>query len=77
MNVQYDPEVDAMYIQFGKGKVVSTRALDDSRNIDLGEDGQAIGVELLGVSRGVATEDLPERQAIEAALAKLGVKIAA
>lgn len=75
--IEYDPEVDAMYIRLRRAKVTSTRSLDDSRNVDYDANGAPIGVELLGVSRGVDTSDLPKRVEIEQALAKLGVRTAA
>ncbi len=75
MKIEFDPDADAMYIQLRKGRVGSTRSLDESRNVDLGTDGHPVGVELLDVSKGIDTTDLPERAAVEAALAKLGTKV--
>lgn len=77
MKIEFDPDADAMYIRLRNGRVISTRSLDDSRYVDLGANGQPIGVEVLGVSQGIDTTDLPEREAIEQALGKLGTKVLA
>ena len=76
MSFEYDKSVDAAYITLRRGRVVATKRLDDSRLIDLGEDGQPVGVELLNVREcGVDTSDLPEQEAIERILARHKIKV--
>jgi uncharacterized protein YuzE len=71
----YDQEADAIYITFSDKPVASTKALDDLRVIDYAADGSPIGVELLCVSEGVITEDLPHLKDILHLLEGIQVKI--
>ena len=69
MLITYDPEADALYAELrcAEGKV-RTREIDDRRLVDVDESGEAVGVELLFVSRGVNLEGLPEAERIAAAM---------
>ena len=49
MKIRYDPDADAMYIQFREGKVDSTKEIDENTIIDFNKAGQVIGVEILFV----------------------------
>ncbi len=49
MKIRYDPEADAMYIQFRDAKVDHTQELDENTIIDFDKEGQVIGVEVLFV----------------------------
>jgi uncharacterized protein YuzE len=70
MRLDYDPEADAAYVALRDvAQVERTMALDDHRLIDY-VGTQAVGVELLAVSRGVRLDDLPERDAIARLLAE-------
>jgi uncharacterized protein YuzE len=76
LSIEYNREVDAIYVWLRKGvERTSGRKLDDSRYIDLGEDGRPIGIELLNVSHGVETEGLPEKEAVEELLARHRIRI--
>jgi uncharacterized protein YuzE len=73
---EYDKKADAAYIWLRRGvKRAYGKSLDDRRYVDYGADDKPIGVELLGVSRGVETQDLPEQQVIERVLTKHHVKL--
>jgi uncharacterized protein YuzE len=75
LSVEYSRAVDAMYIWLRRGvERTFGRKLDDSRYVDFGEDGRPIGIELLNVSRGVETEGLPEREAVEVLLARRRIR---
>jgi uncharacterized protein YuzE len=75
MRFEPDREADAIYITLREGvRRVFGQNLDDNRYIDFGEDNQPLGIELLGVSKGVVTEDLPERAAVER-LARHKIKV--
>ena len=63
MELKYDKRADA----YGKD-------LDDLRRIDYDADGQPRGVELLCVSEGVVTDDLPQRAEIERIMEDNGIK---
>jgi uncharacterized protein YuzE len=53
MRTSYDPEVDAMFIWFGPEgvKSVETEEVAPGVMLDFDENGQVIGVEVLGVSQ--------------------------
>ena len=71
----YDQEADAIYIAFSDKVVASTRALDDVRVIDYAADGSPVGIELLCVSEGVITDDLPHLKDVLHLLEGIQVKI--
>jgi len=71
----YDQEADAIYITFSDKPVASTRALDDMRVIDYAADGSPVGIELLCVSEGVITDDLPYMKDVLHLLEGIQVKI--
>lgn len=65
MHLTHDPEADAVYIRLRPGgRPARTEHLDWERHIDYGEDGQPIGIEVLGISQGVDLSDLPEQEAV-------------
>jgi uncharacterized protein YuzE len=65
VHLEYDPEADAIYVQFRKpvGKV-ETEFIDDARYVDYDEAENVIGVEILGVSQGIDLNGLPEADRI-------------
>ena len=71
----YDQEADAIYITFSDKPVASTKALDDMRVIDYAADGSPVGIELLCVSEGVMTDDLPYLKDVSNLLEGIKVKI--
>ncbi len=68
LSIQYDREVDALYVTLREAPCAYTRPLDDLRNVDYGADGQPIGVEWLRVREGVDLTDVPRAGEIEEAL---------
>lgn len=65
---------DGVYIRLRAGKVVSGKDLDDRRHIDLDQNGNPVGVDLMDVSHGVDLNDLPEPALLREILAKHGIK---
>lgn len=61
---EHSKTADAIYIRFSDQPYAYGKDLDDDRRIDYAVNGEVIGVELLGVSEGVHTDDLPHREAI-------------
>jgi len=51
MKIEYDKEVDALYIRLQEKKVARTRELEDGLNIDLDEEGKLIGLEILDATQ--------------------------
>ena len=60
MEISYDKEADAMYIEFRKGKFVKNKKVDDFTIIDLDKEGKILGIELLEVSNRLPTEAISE-----------------
>ena len=50
MHITYDPEADALYIQFRTGRAAKTRKLSDGVMIDMNRRGQVFGIEILDAS---------------------------
>ena len=51
MKIDYDKEADAMYIEIRKGEFARNKKVDDITIIDLDEEGNILGIELLEVSK--------------------------
>ena len=75
MDVRYDSKADAIYILFNDIPYSYGKSLDDERHIDYGENNEIRGVELLCVSDGVITDDLPNRVEIERVLDDRGIRV--
>jgi len=75
MNMEYDRKAEAIYIYLNDEPVDHTEKLDDLRYIDYAYDDTPVGIELLCVSDGVITNDLPQRAEVEALLEKHHIKI--
>ncbi len=74
-HIEFDDKADVIYIHFNDCPVEYTKKLDDMRYIDYASDDTLIGVELLCVSEGVITDDLPNRAEIERALEDRGIRV--
>ncbi len=48
MKIEYDREVDALYIRIQEKDVVRTQEVSDGVNLDFDCDGRLIGLEVLG-----------------------------
>ncbi len=75
LKVVTDPQADAIYIYLRTLPVAYTEELDENRYVDYGADGEPVGIDLLQVSEGVNTDDLPQQAEVEKVLTGLGVKI--
>ena len=58
MEISYDKEADAMYIEFRKGDCANTKAIDKETIIDIDNKGNLLGIELLSVSKRIPAESL-------------------
>ncbi len=47
VSIEFDSEVNAMYIRFKKGKVDKSEPLADNVIVDVDKKGEAIGIEIL------------------------------
>ena len=69
MQVQYDPEADAIYVRLRESEgSIRTERVDERRLVDYNASGDVAGVELLSVSRGVDLRGLPEAARIADAM---------
>ena len=75
MDIKYDKRADAIYILLSNKPYAYGKDLDNERRIDYDVNGNPRGVELLCVSTGVITDDLPNRVEIEHALEDRGIKV--
>jgi uncharacterized protein YuzE len=75
MRVEYDKKADAIYIYLSNGLYAYGKNLDHERRIDYDANDEPIGIELLCVSEGVITNDLPHRGEIERLLEKHHIKL--
>ena len=75
MKMKYDREADAIYILLSNKPYAYGKDLDNERRIDYDAKDNPRGVELLCVSTGVITDDLPNRAEVELALDDRGIKV--
>lgn len=60
MEINYDKQADAVYIEFQKGKFFKNKKIDDFTIIDLDKDDNILGIELIEVSKRIPIESLSE-----------------
>ena len=51
MNISYDQDVDALYIQFGEDHPEGVTEMSAGVNLDLTPEGKVVGIEILNASR--------------------------
>jgi hypothetical protein len=72
IQVRHSPSADALYVRCSDRPVAYTEDISRTRayerGVDNAEDGTPVGVEFLGVSRGVDLTDVPRADEIAALL---------
>lgn len=58
MKIEYDKEADAMYIEFSKGEFAKNKKIDNDTIVDLDEDDNIIGIEIINVSKRLSKDFL-------------------
>ncbi len=58
MKIEYDKEVDALYIRIQEKKVARTKEVEEGINLDFDEDGKIIGLEIIGATERYKKEDI-------------------
>ena len=58
MRIEYDREVDALYIRLQEKYVAKTVELEEGLNIDLDEKGKLIGLEVLDATERYSLADI-------------------
>ena len=60
MEITYDKDADALYIEFQKGDFAKNKKIDDLTIIDLDKEGNMLGIEFLNASKRIPRESLAE-----------------
>lgn len=58
MKIEYDREVDALYVRLQEKFVAKTVEVDEGVNIDFDEEGKLIGLEILDATERYALSDV-------------------
>ncbi|MBU2602855.1 MAG: DUF2283 domain-containing protein [Actinobacteria bacterium] len=58
MKVRFDEEADALYVRLGDSRIVESEELRPGLIVDLDEQGEVVGLEILDVAKRVPTADL-------------------
>jgi uncharacterized protein YuzE len=58
MKIEYDKEVDALYIRIQEKDVARTQEITDGVNLDFDGDGRLIGLEVLSASKRYSSSDI-------------------
>lgn len=58
MKIEYDKEVDALYIRLQEMHVNRTVEIEDGINIDLDKNGKLIGIEILNATDRYSLSDI-------------------
>lgn len=77
ISAEYDAEADALYVRLGSLRrgVDETIEIDESRLVDLDEEGRPIGIEILGLVN-YRIDDIAERFGLENRLADIDASVA-
>lgn len=70
MEINYDKEADAMYIEFRKGDFSKNKKIDDFTVVDFDEKGNLLGIELLDASKRIPQKSLSQVHVKNLAIAK-------
>jgi uncharacterized protein YuzE len=60
MEISYDKEEDALYITLKKGTFARNKKVDDHTILDLDENGDILGIEILSASTRLPPTELAE-----------------
>ncbi len=58
MEIKYDKEADAVYIELRKGNFSKNKKIDDLTIFDLDKEGNLLGIEILEASSRIPKESL-------------------
>ncbi len=58
MRIEYDREVDALYVRLQEKYVARTIEIEEGLNLDLDEDGKLIGLEVLDATEKYSLADI-------------------
>jgi len=58
MKIEYDKEVDTLYIYLQEKEVYKTKEIEEGVNIDFDKSGKVIGIEIVGATEQYNFEDI-------------------
>ena len=58
MKIEYDKQVDALYVRLQEKYVARTIEIEEGLNLDLDEDGKLIGLEVLDATTKYSLSDI-------------------
>ena len=58
MKIEYDKEVDALYIRIQEKEVSKTIEIQEGVNIDIDENGKIVGLEILDATKRYSLADI-------------------
>lgn len=58
MRIEYDREVDALYIRIQEKEVSRTKEVAEGVNLDIDEEGKIIGLEIIGATERYNLKDI-------------------
>jgi uncharacterized protein YuzE len=58
MKIEYDKEVDTLYIYLQEKEVYKTKEIEEGVNIDFDKSGKVIGIEIVGATERYNLEDI-------------------
>ena len=58
MKIEYDKEVDALYIRIQEKAVSRTKEIEEGINLDIDEDNKIIGLEIISATERYSQKDI-------------------
>ena len=58
MKIEYDKEVDAIYIRIQEKEVAHTKEIEEGINLDLDNESKIIGLEIIGATERYNLKDI-------------------
>lgn len=58
MTIRYDPQADALYLRLREATIVESDEQQPGVIVDLDEDGQIVGIEILSLSTRISSQPL-------------------
>jgi uncharacterized protein YuzE len=71
ISATYDDQADALYLRIRAGERARTEEFDDRHYIDLDQEGNPLGIEILYPGMGLALEAISERFGLQQQLVEL------
>jgi uncharacterized protein YuzE len=60
MEIEYNKDADALYIEFRKGAFAKNKKIDEFTVLDLDKEGNVLGIEMLSASKRIPPKSLSQ-----------------